>query len=82
MSHQPRVHQGDCEVCSGPCSFGSRVGDYLVCPSCKSIGPQETCVSGCGEPVWLEDSFCSLECLDKHDADRQTAPPTIHSIAQ
>jgi hypothetical protein len=65
MPSQPRVHQGDCEVCSGPCSFESRVGDYLICPGCKTSGPQESCAGGCGEAVWLIDCYCGMACLER-----------------
>jgi hypothetical protein len=65
--------QGDCEVCSGPCSFGSRVGDILICPACKREGPQETCSNGCGCAVWWKDSCCSLKCLDEAEASGQLA---------
>jgi hypothetical protein len=75
MPHHPSVHQGDCEICGGPCSFGSRVGDLLVCASCKRIGPQETCLNGCGEAMW-HVGCCNLECWDEHDANRQVPPHT------
>lgn len=64
MLQQQKVHVGECEVCSDPCSFGSRVGDYLVCPGCKRLGPQETCANGCGAPVWLTGCYCTLDCLE------------------
>lgn len=88
---RPVLYQGDCEVCSGRCSFESRVGDYLVCPSCKENGPQEPCANGCAKPAWLEGGSAAAsvrtstmgarpeEAVEKSAAERRVHPEGVQS---